>query len=312
MTGSSPARYRRSAPTQDGTAATGSPSVPVSDLAEDLARDVRVLMHTGSLPLTSPAPPKVGDTPADAERLANWARRQIRAGQDPISDPQAAVASLGLLLFLVPDSDTSAEAAYLRLEEEGVGVAWVADGPWEKTSRRRFSAAHELGHHLRVEDDYRAENDDDAPGEAFANAFAISFLLPRAGAQRVFDRHSADPDRRPAVLETATTYGVSWSAACVQLRNLQLLTDAEHSQIANCTPDHAEFSAQTVIAPGMPARRVPGQVTDAAVSAYRRRKITAAKCRAIAQDPSFTLPELDALPAAARERFIRPAWLDAL
>lgn len=80
-------------------------------------------MRTGSLTLESPNPPAVGDSPAEAERLATWARPQINTGQDPIPDPQGVAAMLGLLLFLVPQPEESAEAAYLRLEEEELGVA---------------------------------------------------------------------------------------------------------------------------------------------------------------------------------------------
>lgn len=81
----------------------------------------------------------------------------------------------------------------------------MAEGSPGETGRRRFSAAHELGHHLRG-DDYRAEVDGNASGEAFANAFAVDFLLPRAGAQQVFARRSAAAHVRPAMLETATVF----------------------------------------------------------------------------------------------------------
>jgi len=302
------ARYRRSL--QD-RADTGWQGMPVSDLAEDLARDVRVLVQTGDLTLRPPQPPVVGDGPAEAERLSAWARRQVGAGHDPIADPQAAAAALGLLLFLVPSNDEPAEAAYLRLEDEGLGIAWVEDGPQGETGRRRFSAAHELGHHLRG-DDYRAEDTAERAGEAFANAFAIHFLLPHVGAEQVFARHAGDLDPRPAMLEAATSYGVSWSAVCVQLTNLGLIDPTQAAHAAGRVPTGPEIGAQGVAVPTMPARPVPTPVVEAALRAYRRRKISAGKCRGIAQDPSLPLPVPDRLPGPARERFVRPAWLDQL
>jgi len=302
------ARYRRDGAVEAENDA-GQEGPPVSDLVEDLARDVKLLTDTRSLPADrNPVPPVFSPHVDEAERLALWARKQLGSGHAPITDAQGDAARLGLLLFVVPQPPTPVEGAYLRLAENPWGVAWLPAGSPADTARRRFTSAHELGHHLWG-DDYRAETHE-TEGESLANAFAINFLLPRAGAEQLFASHAGDP--RAAALETATRYGLSWSAACWQLRNLGIFTEQERARLAARTPTGEEFSSQGLLAPGMPDRSVPVVFIDAVLRAYTRRKLSAAKARSMLRDPLVTLPDLDSMPDAARDALLRPAWLVAL
>jgi Zn-dependent peptidase ImmA (M78 family) len=299
------ARRRAAAGAAGETAATDA-------YVEDLARDVALLVEAKTLKPPRVAPPAGGSAPAEAERLALWARRAVSAGYEPLRDVQDAAAQLGLYIFVVPMPPGAAEATYLRAPEARCGVAWIARRPAPESGRVRFTAAHELGHHL-AGDDYRAETSEQDRGEAFANLFAIFFLMPRAGAEEVFAGARADGPAavRLAAMTASARYGVSWSASCWHLYNLGLLTGAEKDALQGRGPTGPELHGAGLWVDVLPDRVAPSQVTEAAVRAYRRRKISAAKCRQIAHSPDMELPRPDRLPPAVHASHLRPSWLDA-
>lgn len=284
----------------------------VDYLVEDLSRDIVLLVECKTLATPSSAnPPAVRGTHADAELLAEWARRRIGATDKPIADAQDASARLGTYVFFRSDTyfrqdSSDVDAAYLRIVEANCGVAWVA-GP-NDSPRRRFSVAHELGHHL-AGDDFRAEGASDTEGESFANLFAIFFLLPREGARRRYEEaltrfHGSD---RNAAIDVSTEYGVSWTACCWHLYNVGCLTYAQRSAFQPHPPTGAELRQIGLRIKTFPERAAPEQVRSAAVRAFQKRKISASKCREIAKDAALTLPPRDVLPGAVVQHRRRAA-----
>ncbi len=295
-----------------GEAQDAAPPASVDAFAEDLTRDVALLTEAKTLKPPRLTPPAGSSAPDEAERLAMWARRTLSAGHEPLRDVQDAAARLGLYIFFVPMAEGSAEATYLRFPEGNCGVAWIAERPPSESGRLRFTAAHELGHHL-AGDDYRAETAEQDRGEAFANLFAIFFLMPRRGAEEVFARvrTAGASTAWKAAMTVSARYGVSWSASCWHLYNLGLLTGPEKEALQGRGPTGQELQSAGLWVDVRPDRAAPTQVVEAALRAYRRRKISAAKCRQIARSPDMDLPPPDRLPTSVHTSHLRPAWLDA-
>lgn len=306
---------RRAAPRTTGDQADDAQVHPqgVDALVEDLARDIELLITLRTLRPRRLSPPAAADTPDDAERLAGWARSRIDAGRRPLTNLQDAAARLDAYVILLSGGARGgAEAAYLRLPGYGCGVAWAAAGDPGESARRRFTIAHEVGHHL-AGDDYRAETNAEEQGESFANLFAIFLLLPRAAATAVFAQVAGSPNgsARNAAMRCSAEYGVSWSATCWHLYNLDLLSHAERNALASDSPTLQQFEQAGLHLRAEPTRTVPAEVTTAAIAAYRKRKITAARCRQISGDPGLELPELDGVPPAVVARHVFPDWLRA-
>ncbi len=287
---------------------------PVDLLVEDLARDVLLLVQAKALKPPPTDPPTVKDTPEDAERLAGWCRALVGAGDGPLHDLQGTAAALGLYVFVTDIKQGAAEdvdAVYLRVPEARCGVAWLTEHQSRASGRRRFTTAHELGHHVKG-DDYRAETLGEGAGETFANLFAIFLLLPRTGVEQAFDsaRRAPGGNERLAALTVSTQFGVSWSACCWHLYNLGLLDDAVRTELQSRNPTDKELQAAGLRVGAVPDRQVPQAVQEAALRAYQKRKISAAKCRHLLRDPGFALPERNQLPETVARRYARPDWLD--
>lgn len=269
-----------------------------ADLAlEVLASDVEQLQAQGLLRLWSPDLP--GFALADVrapERAAQQVRSRLGLGDDPIEDPQDLAEQLGMLVFVMP-LEPPVDGSYVALRSGGVALV-QGDSP---PARRRFTVAHELGHHL-VQDEYD-------PGwlagseesERLVNAFAIHLLVPRGGAAAIWEQHGDDP--WDAAVRIGGRYGASWSALCSQLHNLDLVDDTLRADLEAHKPGLADFIEREIRLPGRPeSPSLPRKFSAAVVSGCRRgiltreRGVELLRGTVATQDlPMPRLPPLDAL-----------------
>jgi Zn-dependent peptidase ImmA (M78 family) len=164
---------------------------------------------------------KMPETYEEAENLARWAGAELPDG--PLRDLQIFAERLGLLGFSLALGSDAGDAA--SVEVDGLRVA-VVNGTTD-SGRRRYSLAHELGHHL-VGDAYEpTARLAGTEGESMLNAFA-AYLMPRPAVVSVWNEFSGAPARRVAIA-IAARFSVSWTAACNHLRNLGLI-DFPHAR----------------------------------------------------------------------------------
>lgn len=131
------------------------------------------------------------------------------------------------LAVLLCDLPPGCAGAYLR--DRWVPLAFVNAA--EHPVRRRFTLAHELGHHRlghrstgdRVED----LRDTTDPFETEANAFAAELLVPHEAVERYLDEAGVRDVDLGIVVALACAYGVSAHVALYRLWRYDHVTDAQ-------------------------------------------------------------------------------------
>ena len=244
---------------------------------EDLVADVELLVELGVLgPFVDQRPGRRGRlrSPADSERLARVAREAAELADGPVGEPIDAAERLGLLVFVLDLDNPGFAGSYVALP--GCGVALV-DGT-APFGKRRFTIAHELGHHF-LEDEY--DTFVDAPAsksqrEKLIDAFAVHFLLPRAPVTARF-RAAVDAGEpvRAAALRLGWEYGASWTALCAHLKNLALVDEKTRKRLVSEVPGKAEFLELGLRLPHrQPAPLLPAGFVRAVLAAYRARRLS--------------------------------------
>lgn len=110
-------------------------------------------------------------SPADVENLALAVRDAWSLGQGPISNMVSLLEAMGVVPVEVPGHSAKLDAFSVWVEDLPVVFLTPEKG---SGSRRRFDAAHELGHLLM----HRGRAAGDPEAEREAHAFASAFLLP--------------------------------------------------------------------------------------------------------------------------------------
>jgi transcriptional regulator with XRE-family HTH domain len=220
--------------------ATGAGAQAQIDLLIDqAARDVELLLELGLLRTSEwprrRLPPSLSSAAEEARRV----REQLDVGDEPLDDLLAVAERLGLHGFShIVDAD-GFDGAYVALE--GAGVA-VVNGV-HPSGRRRFTLAHELGHHLFA-DAYATDWavwDGAAESERVLNAFAANLLLPRGIVRNRWERLGDEDDIRSAAIALGIEYRLSWSALCAQLRNCGVIDQGQLSRLLATPPRRAEY-----------------------------------------------------------------------
>lgn len=249
--------------------------LPVDALLESLARDVELLVQLGFLaPSMQRVEGPVGDVRA-AEVAAADAR--LKLGCDgPVWDLARVAEKAGLYAFSLGLERQGVEGCYIAID--GAGVAAV--NGHADSGRRRFSLVHELGHHL-LADEYSADWDVGAgvsERERLINAFAVHFLLPRADVSRRWEALDGKADPRNAAIHIGVEFGVSWSAACSQLRNLQLIDNAEREQLIGQPPRWVDFlERELILREELSPPQVPPAFAAAVAKAFRKNQLSASR-----------------------------------
>lgn len=241
---------------------------------DQLARDTAFLLDQGVLSgdcerLSLELPSEI----AEAEDLAMRARRAMGIPDGPLHDLQRACESVGLLAFSLDVGDAS-DAAYVEVENLGVALVNGSADP----GRRRFSLAHELGHHV-FGDAYAPEvsvsGTDDV--ERSINAFAVHLLLPRRPVSELW-HSAADQETRMTAVAVSVRFRVSWTATCSQLRTLGLIDAGTREQLVAASPTAADFIALGERwEPELQAPAVPPEYGKRVISAYRGGRLSAAR-----------------------------------
>src|SRR5712691_1544042 len=244
------------------------------DLAlEHVARDVDFLLDRGVLASSGRTP---YDTPGSfeaAEALARDIRGEAGQPDGPILDLQELCERLGLLAFSLALGPDAGDAAYVEVEDLGVAVVNGTTDP----GRRRFSLAHELGHHL-VGDAYEPEPRLGATDtERMFNVFAAHFLMPRSAVLSTW-REFSTRSPRLAAIAVAVRFRVSWTAACNQLRDLDLINGRERERLVENDlkkGEMFEFGERWV--PELEPPAIPPEYARAVVSTYRAKRLMLAR-----------------------------------
>ena len=225
------------------------------------------------------------------EEAAAQARTLIGAdANSPIHELAGQVEHVGLFPYSLSLGPASADGAYA--EVDGLGVA-VINGDIDP-GRRRFTLAHELGHHL-FGDAYSVDwGADTSATEQALDAFAGHLLLPRIGASnrwRVLRQEN--PLRRSAIILSAE-FRVSWTAALRLLRNYELITRDDQQLLDSRSPTRADYLECNVrVVEELQSPYVPTGVAAGAIRAYRSYGISAERAVAMLHGQI----EIDDLPA---------------
>ena len=272
---------------------------------EDLVADVELLIEIGTLQKAAP-PRRKGrkrlSTVADAERLARDARAAAGLGEEPIGDLVDVAEKVGLLTFVLDVRNPEFDGSYVALD--GAGVALVPGSLMP--GKRRFTIAHELGHHY-LEDEFDTFVEiptEKSEREKLIDAFAAHFMIPRGSAAKRFEElRAAGEELRGIALHLGQEYEVSWTALCAQLKNLSLVSETERKQLLAATPSRAEFLEKGLrLAAPQPAPILPSRFVAGVLRGYRARKLSASRAIQLLRG-SLKLEELPDL---------KPIPLDAL
>ena len=275
------------------------------DLAlEDLVADVGLLLELGFLEgVAGRRPAREGPFRgiADAERLAREAREVAGHEGGPVVDVIGLAERLGLLVFVLDVKGAGFDGSFVALPE--VGVALVPGDL--RSGKRRFTIAHELGHHL-LEDEYDVFVDDTGGRqrrESLVDALAAGLLMP---GDNVRHRHgeliACGLDARGAALHLGCEYGVSWTALCGRLISLGLVNRAWHKRLKADIPKKAEFLDLGLrLPPEHQAPVLPGAFTRDVLRAFRSRKLSKARALEMLRGTVdvVDLPELRPVPLDA-------------
>jgi transcriptional regulator with XRE-family HTH domain len=205
---------------------------------EEHARNARWLVEEGFL--APPAAPDIRQQAGPApEALARAARRTLGRPGGPLGSMASVLEHFGLYARVVPDQG---EGASLLLGRYGVCVLSAASPP----GRRRWTAAHELGHHL-LQDEYHSDVGvaaDRDEREQLIDAFAGEFLLPQQELAAVWERAAAeDRSDRETLIRIAGEYRLSWSAVVAAARRHGLVSGESARRLKADTPVRGDFLA---------------------------------------------------------------------
>lgn len=161
----------------------------------------------------------------NGERAAEAARRELGIGlESPVPDLLRLLEDeAGLRVFIVPLPENGIDGAY----QQDRGEPFVLLNQEKHPTRKRFTLAHEFGHH-RLEHgaqlDSKIELRPRKRTEVEANLFAGSFLMPRPAVDDWFARHG-DPEVDLEVLvRLAFAFNVSAFVTRYRLEAVSRLT----------------------------------------------------------------------------------------
>ncbi|WP_433263497.1 helix-turn-helix domain-containing protein [Actinosynnema sp. CS-041913] len=239
------------------------------------ARDVAWLAQADLLPAAAVPdwPREELATVAAAQAFAQRVRRAMGAPEGPLG-PLADVCAYWGLHMLVVHRD--ADGASVQVDEApGHGASVIGDQA--DPGRRRFTAAHELGHHL-LQDPYSSDVGVGASRderERLINAFAQELLLPGDDLRGALAAEGAG-DPWPTLVRVAARYRVSWSLVVRTAKEHGLIDAASGSTLAARKPVHGDFLSVLGSAPAVDLSLGTTSAVwkQSVLSAYQRALIT--------------------------------------
>lgn len=205
------------------------------------ARDAEQLIRYGVLTPAPPPPDQKVATSEEAGSFARDVRRVLNKESGPLGPMVAEAEKVGLFITVVAlDVDGAS------LDLGGCGVAVIGN---TEPGRRRWTAAHELGHYL-MQDEYSSDVGVSASRderEQLVDAFAAELLLPTQDLLRL----AADggTDLRESLIRIAGEYRVSWTAVVDRARQVGVVDTAIAQELRARSPVLGDFLAIVGVAP---------------------------------------------------------------
>ena len=163
----------------------------------------------------APFAPKPVRSFADAEKLADDARKGWKLGNSPLADVTEILEERGIkvILLRLPESVSGLTCLVQRPNQPPVPVIVINKD--FNLERRRFTLLHELGHRLM-----RVEEVDE---EKAAHRFASAFLMPADHLREVVGQHRHGFGVAE-LMSTKHLYSVSATALLVRFRDLGIIS----------------------------------------------------------------------------------------
>lgn len=216
------------------------------DLAlDEHARDVALLATENLLPapldMETMMPRSALDisSSAAARGAARQVRREMGMSHEPLPQLADVCARWGLYVLVVPQD---VDGASMQLDDApGYGAAVL--GGEADPGRKRFTAAHELGHHL-LKDPYSSDIGVHASRderEQLINTFAEELLLPGSCLRDTL--RSSAGDAYTDLVALSARFRVSWSLAVRAAAAQELIGDGTTTQLLARKPTRGDFLA---------------------------------------------------------------------
>ena len=273
----------------------------IADLrVEVLAREATQLLESGLLRRADNGMDLQG-VPQDveeAEHVALRVREHLGYEADSLIDIGTAATYLNLYSYTLPLPDHGVDGAYVSIDE-GTGVALINGA--NPSARRRFTLAHEIGHHV-FQDEYAIDWNLETDAERIINAFAIHLLLPREVLHRRWNEIGRHNDRRVAAITIGAEYRVSWTALCGQLVNVKLLDRHAGEALRGALPRAGEYRELGLdTAEELTPPFVPLPVQQAVLKGYRSHRLGTERSLALLHGTltEDDLPDRDEIPLGA-------------
>ena len=129
------------------------------------------------------------------------------------------------LVVVIAQLGKGLAGAYVKLPRWNVALIAGKDA----AVRRRFTLAHELGHHCLGHgpgiDTNSSLNDEVDPDESSANRFAAEFIAPRPAVERFVSELDDDSPTLELVCRLANHFAMSPKAARIRLETTEVVTD---------------------------------------------------------------------------------------
>ena len=276
---------------------------------ETLTREVAQLIDLNLLRPSADAPKL--NLPSDvggAEEAARQVRARLGNDAGPLTDLASAAESLGLLAYSLLLSENDADGAYASIQD-GLGVALLNGG--QPSVRRRFTLAHEIGHHV-FQDAYAVDVEvtGRSESERIIDAFAVHLLLPRPALKRRWRELNGDDDPRSAAIVIGAEYRLSWTALCGHLVNMDILDRQPGDAMRAALPRGGEYAelGVTVVDELVPPM-TPRSVAQAALRGYRTHRLGAGRTLELLHGTltEEDLPNREEVPLAALAGDLRSA-----
>lgn len=201
------------------------------------ARDACWLVEHAGLPRLDPSlSDRMRQYAADPVSLAHEARDVIGMPTGPLGPLADITERFGLYLTVV---DIDAEGASLIDGEFGVCVI----GGLPQPGRRRWTAAHELGHHL-FQDAYHSDAGVAASRderEQRIDRFVGEFLVPGSDLRQRWEQRPSTASDRDVLIRLAGEFRLSWSAVINRCVNAEFVSPQESRRLKANPPVRGDF-----------------------------------------------------------------------
>lgn len=174
----------------------------------------------------------------DAQNMAAAVRQQMRLGVEAVANIFHLIEESGLPVARRNMGDDGPDGLYANSGSLAVAVINTS----RPRNRQRFTAAHELGHHLfdygpglQVDSDIFQLK---AQREKKANAFAAHFLMPEDGILSLLSKDRQKLHVKPQdIVHLSYHFGVSNEAITYQMNNIGIINASQRNKLLEMNKD---------------------------------------------------------------------------